>query len=100
MPRTRETRHSVRRIVKRALAWLEDGVVALLLLALVALPASAFLGRLVTGTAWSAAIPLAQHANLLLAFAGAVLAAREKRLLRLAGVEFLERSPRLRPFLP
>jgi C4-dicarboxylate transporter, DctM subunit len=86
--------------VKRALAWLEDGVVAVLLLALVALPASAFLGRLMFGSAWSAAIPLAQHANLLLAFAGAVLAAREKKLLRLAGVEFLERSPRLRPFLP
>lgn len=86
--------------MKRALAWLEDGLVALLLLALVALPLCAFLGRLVLGTSSAAAIPLAQHANLLLAFAGAVLAARERKLLRLGGAELLERVPFLRRLMP
>ncbi len=64
-----------------------------------ALPLSAFLGRFF-GTSSAAAIPLAQHANLLLAFAGASLAAREKKLLRLGGVELLERLPALRRWLP
>jgi tripartite ATP-independent transporter DctM subunit len=69
------------------------------LLALVALPVWSFVGRFVFDSPSAAAIPLAQHANLLLAFAGASLAAREKKLLRLATVEFLERVPRLRPLL-
>jgi tripartite ATP-independent transporter DctM subunit len=45
-------------------------------------------------------LPLAQHANLLLAFAGASLAAREKKLLRLGGAELLERVPALRRLAP
>lgn len=65
-----------------------------------ALPLSSFLGRLAFGGASTLAIPLAQHANLLLAFAGALLAAREKKLLRLATVEFLERAPRLKRLAP
>ncbi len=74
-----------------------------------ALPSWSFFGRLLERLAAlggvefhahsAASIPLAQHANLLLAFAGALLAAREKKLLRLATVEFLERVPRLRPLL-
>lgn len=64
-----------------------------------ALPLYALLQRTVLGSATAAAIPLAQHANLLLAFAGASLAAREKKLLRLATVEFLERVPRLRALM-
>src|SRR5688572_7745654 len=82
--------------LKRAFALAEDGVVALLLTALVALPLYAFLQRALFHAPTAAAIPLAQHANLLLAFAGASLAAREKKLLRLATVEFLEKAPRLR----
>lgn len=82
--------------LKRALALFEDGVVALLILAIAVLPLGAFVAREVFGSATAVAIPLAQHANLLLAFAGAVLAAREKKLLRLATVEFLEKAPRLR----
>jgi len=89
-----------RPLLKRAVALVEDGLVALLLVALVALPASTFLGRLGLGSAWAAAIPLAQHANLLLAFAGASLAAREKKLLRLATVEFLDRAPWLKRLVP
>ena len=80
----------------RALALVEDGLVALLLLALVALPVGSFLARFVFDEPSARAIPLAQHANLLLAFAGAMLAARQKKLLRLATVEFLEKVPRLR----
>lgn len=85
--------------MKRALALVEDGIVGLLLLALVALPVSSFFSRLVLDSPSAAAIPLAQHANLLLAFAGASLAAREKKLLRLATGEFLDRAPRLRPLM-
>ena len=69
-------------------------------MALVALPLYAFLGREGFDTSSAAAIPLAQHACLLLAFAGASLAAREKKLLRLGGVEFLERVPPLRKLIP
>ena len=84
------------RVVKRALARIEDGLVGLLLTLLVALPLYALLQRTLLGSSTALAIPLAQHANLLLAFAGASLAAREKKLLRLATVEFLERAPKLR----
>jgi tripartite ATP-independent transporter DctM subunit len=70
-----------------------------LLAALVVLPLWAFFQRALFGSGSAVAIPLAQHANLLLAFAGASLAAREHKLLRLATVEFLERAPRLRPWL-
>jgi len=86
--------------LKRALAWIEDGLVALLLLALVALPVFSFLGREVFGSASALAMPLAQHANLLLAFAGASLAAREGKLLRLATAEFQERLPLARYLVP
>jgi tripartite ATP-independent transporter DctM subunit len=79
----------------RALARVEDTLVGLLLLALVALPLGSFVARFADSPS-ARAIPLAQHANLLLAFAGAMLAAREKKLLRLATVEFLDRVPRLR----
>lgn len=85
--------------LKRALALVEDGLVALLLSALVALPLYALVQRVLFDAPTAAAIPLAQHANLLLAFAGASLAAREKKLLRLATVEFLARTPSLRPLL-
>lgn len=82
--------------LKRALALLEDGVVAVLIVAIAVLPLGALVAREVFGSATAVAIPLAQHANLLLAFAGAVLAAREKKLLRLATVEFIEKIPALR----
>jgi tripartite ATP-independent transporter DctM subunit len=85
--------------LERALVLVEDGLVAALLVALVALPLGSFLGRTLFDSPSAAAIPLAQHANLLLAFAGASLAAREKKLLRLATVEFLARVPRLRRLL-
>ncbi|NOT30232.1 MAG: TRAP transporter large permease subunit [Planctomycetes bacterium] len=64
------------------------------------LPLFSFSGRLVLGTSSAAAIPLAQHACLLLAFAGALVAAREKKLLRLGGVGLLERVPMLRALVP
>jgi tripartite ATP-independent transporter DctM subunit len=70
-----------------------------LLITLVALPLGSFLERFVLHQASARAIPLAQHANLLLAFAGAMLAAREKKLLRLATAEFLDKAPRLRPLV-
>lgn len=85
--------------MKRALVLVEDGLVGLLLLLLVALPLYALVQRAVFDAPTAAAIPLAQHANLLLAFAGASLAAREKKLLRLATAEFLERAPRLRALM-
>ncbi|HEX6883807.1 MAG TPA: TRAP transporter large permease subunit [Planctomycetota bacterium] len=85
--------------MKRALALAEDALVGLLLAALVALPLYALVQRVVFAAPTAAAIPLTQHANLLLAFAGASLAAREKKLLRLATAEFLERSPRLRALM-
>lgn len=64
------------------------------------LPLFSLFGRLALGTSSAAAIPLAQHACLLLAFAGALVAAREKKLLRLGGVELLERVPKLRALVP
>jgi tripartite ATP-independent transporter DctM subunit len=82
--------------LKRALSLVEDAVVGLLLLVIAVLPLGALVAREVFGSATAVAIPLAQHANLLLAFAGAVLAAREKKLLRLATVEFLDKLPALR----
>src|SRR5262245_221205 len=86
-------------LLTRALAFVEDGLVGLLLFALVALPLESFLARFVFDAPSARAIPLAQHANLLLAFAGAMLAARERKLLKLATVEFLERVPRLRKLM-
>jgi tripartite ATP-independent transporter DctM subunit len=86
--------------LKRALALVEDGLVALLLSTLVALPLGSFLGRSLFDSASAVAIPLAQHANLLLAFVGASLAARENKLLRFATVEYMERMPRLKQVLP
>jgi tripartite ATP-independent transporter DctM subunit len=85
--------------LKRAFALAEDSLVALLLFVLVVLPMSSFFGRLCFDSASAIALPLTQHANLLLAFAGASLAAREKKLLRLATVDFFEKLPRLRPLL-
>lgn len=82
--------------LKRALSLVEDGAVAFLILAIAALPLGALVAREVFGSATAVAIPLAQHANLLLAFAGAVLAARERKLLRLATAEFVEKRPGLR----
>ena len=83
--------------LKRVLALLEDGLVAVLILVIAVLPLAALVMREVFGSATAVAIPLAQHANLLLAFAGAMLAAREKKLLRLATAEFIEKVPALRP---
>jgi tripartite ATP-independent transporter DctM subunit len=86
--------------LKRALERFEDAFAALLLLALAALPVSSFLLRELSGTASALAIPLTQHLNLLLAFAGAALAAREQKLLRLATAEFQERLPFARWLVP
>ena len=75
-------------------------MVALLLVALVALPLVSFLGRTLLGSSTAVAVPLAQHLNLLLAFVGASLAAREGKLLRLATAEFQDRLPLQRWLVP
>ena len=64
----------------------------LLLLALAALPILTVVQRAVFGSSSPLAIPLVQHLNLVLCFAGAILAAREQKLLRLATGEFLEKT--------
>ncbi len=86
--------------LKRTLAFLEDGLVSLLLLAIAALPVASFLGRALFDSASSLAGPLVQHLNLVLAFAGASLAAREGKLLRLATAEFQDRLPLRRWLVP
>ncbi len=60
---------------------------------MLALPAASFVERLFFGSSSALAIPLVQHLNLVLAFAGAALAAREGKLLRLATGEFRDRLP-------
>ncbi len=75
-------------------------MIAALMLAIAALPVASFLGRTLFGSGSATATPLAQHFNLLLAFAGAALAAREGKLLRLATAELELRLPLSRWLTP
>ncbi len=69
----------MKRLVQRA----EDGASSLLLVAMVALPLLPLGARALGSPAFAWAGVLLQHGNLWLAFLGALLAAREEKLLRL-----------------
>ncbi len=69
---------------------LENVLAAALLAALAILPLLALASRAFLDRAWASAIPIVQHLNLLLAFFGAVLAAREGKLLRLSTGELFD----------
>jgi tripartite ATP-independent transporter DctM subunit len=71
--------------VKRALAVVEDAAASLALLAMMALPLLEIAFRRILGIGIPASGPIVQHLTLWIGFLGAAIAAREGKLLALAG---------------
>ena len=69
--------------------YLEDGVVLVLLLAMVTLPLAEMVLRRVTGTGFPDAISIVQHLTLWVALLGAAVAARRDQLLTMGTVQWM-----------
>src|SRR5690606_6966295 len=67
----------------------EDGLAALVLAAMVALPLTEIVARRLTGVGVPGAQPFVQHLTLWVGFLGAALAARDGRLIALATTTYL-----------
>jgi tripartite ATP-independent transporter DctM subunit len=74
------------------LASLEDGIAALALAAMVALPLAEIIVRRLFGVGIPGSGPFVQHLTLLIGFLGAAIAARDGKLLTLATGEFLPKG--------
>lgn len=79
----------VRRGAGLVLRTVEDGVIVLLLAAIVILPLADMVLRRVSGVGFPGAIAIVQHLTLWIALLGAALAAREDRLLTMGTVQLI-----------
>jgi tripartite ATP-independent transporter DctM subunit len=84
------------RFAFRMLHGLENGIGSSAVLAMAVLPIAEMLGRRCLGQGIPGSITWVQHLTLWVAFAGGIVAARERRHLALATTAFL--SPALRPY--
>lgn len=75
--------------MKRVLAFVEDSVASLALLAMIVLPLAEIVARRAAGRGIPGSGPIVQHLTLWVGFLGAAIAAREGKLIALATTTFL-----------